>query len=269
MEKKKNKVIIVLLILFILISLGLGGFIVYDKFISKKEINVGEVKQNKVESQDKNNNLTISSDLVKRLYSYVKSDGLFDQMLIEKVLEKNDEILASSLDQQTLNYYGYKQIKLSDTELKECQDYKNIKQSNYACGFNSYISETDGLNAESNETISFDEDILKNNVEMIFGKNTYKSTDYFEISLSQAFLYDSSLKQYVRAEAPAGGTGVIYEKKLKDVKENKDYLTLVENVSFDYTDYNVDMENLNKNILYNFKLDSENNYYLYSIDIEK
>ena len=25
----------------------------------------------------------------------------------------------------------------------------------------------------------------------------------------------------------------------------------------------------NKNILYNFKLDSENNYYLYSIDIEK
>lgn len=45
MEKKKNKVIIVLLILFILISLGLGGFIVYDKFISKKEINVGEVKQ--------------------------------------------------------------------------------------------------------------------------------------------------------------------------------------------------------------------------------
>ena len=89
MEKKKNKVIIVLLILFILISLGLGGFIVYDKFISKKEINVGEVKQNKVESQDKNNNLTISSDLVKRLYSYVKSDGLFDQMLIEKVLEKN------------------------------------------------------------------------------------------------------------------------------------------------------------------------------------
>ena len=62
---------------------------------------------------------------------------------------------------------------------------------------------------------------------------------------------------------------MIYEKKLKDVKENKDYLTLVENVSFDYTDYNVDMENLNKNILYNFKLDSENNYYLYSIDIEK
>ena len=43
------------------------------------------------------------------------------------------------------------------------------------------------------------EDIIKNNVEMIFGKNTYKSTDYFGISLSQAFLYDSSLKQYVRA----------------------------------------------------------------------
>ena len=81
--------------------------------------------------------------------------GTSVQEQIEKVLEKNDEILASSLDQQTLNYYGYKQIKLSDTELKECQDYKNIKQSNYACGFNSYISETDGLNAESNETISF------------------------------------------------------------------------------------------------------------------
>ena len=98
MKGKNNKGLIIGMIIFIIISLGLSGYIVYDKFFKK------EVKT----VQDKNEE-KVSEAFVKNLYNEVNIDYneehyLYGQYGISEFYEGN--IKASDLDNELKMYLG-------------------------------------------------------------------------------------------------------------------------------------------------------------------
>ena len=55
-KQKSNKGLVVLIIILILIVLGLSGYLVYDKFITKDDTKTNEVTQKETTTNDSNNN---------------------------------------------------------------------------------------------------------------------------------------------------------------------------------------------------------------------
>ena len=267
MIKKINIGLITFLIIIIIIFLIAGGFVAYNNFFNKSEkISETSASSNQTDNQINEEKLTISSPIVLNLYNFIRSTNTFDQKLISEVINNNNEILVANIDQKLINYFGYRQLVISDLEPEVCNNFPNIlarSSSPYYCGINASIDQDDSTNT----TFTFSEDKLKQKVELIFGEGAYNNTSYIEVNWANGFTYDQTSHKYVLGAIAGGGTDLRYTTKLIDVKDSEEYLTLIENVS--YEEYNDPSLDLNKNILYNFKKNSDGNYYLYSVNLEK
>lgn len=251
MEKKSNKGLVIFLIIFILISLALGGYIVYDKYFNnvneEKKTEKKEVKEDVQEEK-----LNLESSIVQELYNDIKSTSNFDQELIEQALNK-EKVLVSDLSSEILNFYGYRNLHIHLIKQDLCRNYPSVvNNSYYDCGNGIEKDETE------NATYTFEEKDLKNSVENLFGLGKYQQTESFEINYAQYFVYDKDSQKYVYATIPGGGTSPEYEKELIDLKQSADTLSLIEKISFEDKEL--------AQISYDYKQDNDN-YYLYAINL--
>lgn len=261
MEKKSNKGLIITLVLFILISIALGGYIVYDKgyldsLLGKEK--VVEPKEEKEESKEVEK-LSLDDKVIQDLYAKIKSKNAYDQVLISQVLENKKELITKDLDSNILNYYGYRNLKVSQLEKDICRNYPSIlAKSSYLCNDNNNVEV--GVDTTTNSTNVFAEEDLKESVEEIFGKNSYQKTESIEVSFDEYYIYDSTSKKYVDTYIVGGGTDITYEKELIDLDQKEDSLSLIESVKFE--------DSIDEKISYNYRLDN-GEYYLYSISLVK
>ena len=77
MEQKSNKGLIIVLVMFIIICLGLIGYIAYDNGMLAKIMNKSDVKEEKKESvkKEETKELDINSRLVQSLYNKISSES--------------------------------------------------------------------------------------------------------------------------------------------------------------------------------------------------
>ena len=116
MEKKSNAGIIVLIVVLLLVSLGLAGFIVYDKVLNKPEDKIEEninteekteeIKENQIDINDRyviavNN--TTSANSEPWIEAYLVDDGyLYYQ---SSIMENTDAYIYDLPNEQKMNKY--------------------------------------------------------------------------------------------------------------------------------------------------------------------
>lgn len=195
MKEKNNKGLIIGMIIFIIISLGLSGYIVYDKFFKK------EVKT----VQDKNEE-KVSEAFVKNLYNEVNIDYneehyLYGQYGISEFYERN--IKASDLNNELKMYLGYRQLKNSDIKKEDCL-YNQKDDGMTICGNNMY-SETKVDYKYPTNTISFD--TLDKSIKSVFGNSvTYdKNTKVSIDGIVSYYEFESSNNKYYLYQHAEGG----------------------------------------------------------------
>lgn len=116
MEKKCSAGVIVLIVVLLLVSLGLGGFIIYDKVLNKPEDKIEEninteekteeIKENQIDINDRyiiavNN--TTSANSEPRIEAYLVDDGyLYYQ---SSIMENTDDYIYDLPNEQKMNKY--------------------------------------------------------------------------------------------------------------------------------------------------------------------
>lgn len=227
-ENINNKIILGVASVVLLI---LSIFICYNKFNNKKDIT-----PKNDEISDKEETLDINSNFVKEIYNLIKvNESIIDSHDYHDVVG-NAEYTSKDMEDEYRVYYGYRQVSekyLKNT--KSCKDFKNIDFGNYTCGSSS--------NNKKNENIAIvlDEKFLKENVEKIFGKDSYKSVKYFRTQTGNAFFYDNNSK-YVSAEIGVGGSGKAPQYKLQSATKKGDKLYLTEEQTY-FTGDNFEISN--------------------------
>lgn len=250
MEKKSNKGLAIFLIIFILISLALSGYIVYDKYFNNANEEKKTEKKEIKEEVQKEEKLNLNSSTIQKLYNSIKSNSSFDQELIEQAMNK-EKVLVSDLSPEILNFYGYRNLYIHQIKQDLCRNYPNVILSSYNCGND---TEYESINSAN----TFKEEDLKNSVENLFGTGKYQQTESFEINYAEYFVYDKDSQKYVYATIEGGGTSQELEKELIDLKQSADTLSLIEKISFEGKEM--------AQISYDYKQDNDN-YYLYAINL--
>ena len=111
-------------------------------------------------------------------------------------------------------------------------------------------------------TYSFSEEKLKAKVEMIFGKNSYKTEDFYGCKENGLCTYDSTTKRYYDMDCLCGGTGWAPTTEIKSAKKIGNKIEIneyVENTS-------PDGEKEEWNLKYTFNLSEDGNYYFKSVE---
>ena len=130
MEKKQSRGLIVLVVILILIVLGLGGYLVYDKVLSKEEPKNEQIQEEPQEEQEKLSVLEVE-ELLKTLpdsFYYDKQDvwngqlvtidNIDHKVLLSKahdyIIESNDKITTETLQNKIKELYNITEIKHQD-----------------------------------------------------------------------------------------------------------------------------------------------------------
>ena len=184
---KKGNGLGIIIIILVLIILGLGGFIVYDKFIKNDKPNNTEEKENKKsketpqkETATKPEELDVESSKVQELYYNANNHGIVG---IDETKYNTTELKVSAMDDNYKIQVAYNIFK------------KDIKEKNEG--------------TYTIETVS--EDSIKTAVEKIFGKDTYKQVESFRLHNCATYKYNSTNKIYEAITGGCGGTTSFFE----------------------------------------------------------
>ena len=109
-NKNNNTILIILLVTFILSTLSLGGYIIYDKSINKQDINNNKISNNDTnnDNQEENDNIVLYIqseilDLLSLNSSLVFANFSKPQNLLKENIEKNETYLIRSLQESKYN----------------------------------------------------------------------------------------------------------------------------------------------------------------------
>lgn len=265
--KKGNIVVIVILILIIL---GLGGYLVYDKVISKDSNNTKsntlEVKEE--ETEDVSKNLELNDSIVvaadKKIDNYVFNCGETLDMY------KNNKITEIEYSSRSFSIFGYARdgYNLDFNSLLEKNNFQKIEITN---------EYKDILNKASIEL--FDEDIDLDKIPMIKKEND----KYYYVGSACGGAGTSSSERILNSAFKNNGDLILEEKvlfyrnylgdydkevlkvakdpKIEELISDNNYKFSVDNLS-SYLRNNQDKFDTYQ---YTFKLNRNNNYYLYSV----
>ena len=241
----------VLLGILIGVILCVGGLFGYKEFFVKNETTNKKITKTK-EKVQKEEDLDLNSQLVQTLYSYVRTGKNILDVGCISVFDKKNKVLATEFNQELKNYLGYRQL-LLDLDYLEAPSY--LLEKIYG---NSFEIPT-GADAW---TYSFSEEKLKAKVEMIFGKNSYKTEDFYGCKENGLCTYDSTTKRYYDMDCQCGGVDMKETIELKSAKKIGNKIEIneyVENTS-------PDGEKEEWNLKYTFNLSEDGNYYFESIE---
>lgn len=266
-EKKNNgvKVLLVILIILVLCLIGLLSYKIFvvDKKNDNKQINnTNNVVENKdngntkdieqennvtdKEKEDKNQNIGISDAEVQKYFNYVSSDGesgTIDAFDYNRLIDNK-------------NYNAYvKLIKESKTKEEKCSIYidyieKISPNPEYMLGCSAFSNGGDeGCSKEYNERegtmiSTLEEKTLKEAVETIYGKNTYKPGN-IRFGSSSHFEYIAEKSKYILINHCGGGTGPFYSSKLVKCERSNNNLFIYEELTDNSSMFSEDNDNSN------------------------
>ena len=246
----------VLLGILIGVILCVGGLLGYREFFVKNENPNKKITKTKEKIQ-KEEDLDLNSQLVQTLYSYVRTEKNILDVGCISVFDKKNKVLATEFNQELKNYLGYRQL-LLDLDYLEAPSY--LLEKIYGDGF--YGSDFEIPTGADARTYSFSEEKLKAKVEMIFGKNSYKTEDFYGCKENGLCTYDSTTKRYYDMDCLCGGTGWAPTTEIKSAKKIENKIEINEYVENTSPDGEKDEWNLK----YTFNLSEDGNYYFESIE---
>lgn len=260
-EKKKGKGLICLVIILILMVLGLGGYILYDKGIILKEKEEPKVEKKEVKKETKEE-LDIDSRLVQHLYSMVSQDfeNNIGNALFNWEFNINNTNAASDSDEYT---YNGKNGLVSLVARNLSDEYTiNIDEKEMP-----KVKGKDRMRFE-NMHYFYSKGYIENIYKQIFGDDAKLDTSK-EIPMDGItcyyLVYDQETDNYypegIECGSPATcGQGVKKAKLLKAIKTANE-IKLYQNI--DYTSggcIDNKEETNNYNYIYTFKLDNDGMY---------
>ena len=246
----------VLLGILIGVILCVGGLFGYREFFVKNENPNKKITKTKEKIQ-KEEDLDLNSQLVQTLYSYVRTEKNILDVGCISVFDKKNKVLATEFNQELKNYLGYRQL-LLDLDYLEAPSY--LLEKIYGDGF--YGSDFEIPTGADARTYSFSEEKLKAKVEMIFGKNSYKTEDFYGCKENGLCTYDSTTKRYYDMDCLCGGVDMKETIELKSAKKIENKIEINEYVENTSPDGEKDEWNLK----YTFNLSEDGNYYFESIE---
>ena len=246
----------VLLGILIGVILCVGGLLGYREFFVKNENPNKKITKTKEKIQ-KEEDLDLNSQLVQTLYSYVRTEKNILDVGCISVFDKKNKVLATEFNQELKNYLGYRQL-LLDLDYLEAPSY--LLEKIYGDGF--YGSDFEIPTGADARTYSFSEEKLKAKVEMIFGKNSYKTEDFYGCKENGLCTYDSTTKRYYDMDCLCGGVDMKETIELKSAKKIENKIEINEYVEKTPPDG----EKEEWNLKYTFNLSEDGNYYFESIE---
>lgn len=238
MEKKGNKGLVVSLIIFIIISIGLAGYIVYDKDLLNLQKNT-EVKEENKEKEETTEKEAVTDE---KKISYDQGSELLNIVginnnsnltyLFIQLVDKSGVIANFSKEDKQMIIYEYaKNSNLLKSISGEDYDYCNVGSGN-----------CDGITLDDYKIIASKYGLENEINEITTGLEFYNNMYLYGPSAYAITMHD--VKHEINA-----------------YYQNSDII-IKDSINF------IDSENIsqNKNKTYTFKLNNNNNYYLYSIN---
>ena len=222
---KSNKVLVILVVFFFLITIVSVSYIGYDFFSQERE---SVEEQNNADEE-----LDINSRLVQSLYGKVVLDD--DTNYKYFMYENNDNYIvsdASSSSKLTLAYFNLKATDVR-TLSSDISDLSSLSQTNTISGLDySYVLDNEEFDngVRSYYTVSFiPYDKMNNSYRDLFGddavidKSIPIKTDYYNV---RYYIYNEILDGYVPYITEGGGTSGSYfiGKVAKAIKSDKEIL---------------------------------------------
>lgn len=131
-QKKSNKALIILVIVFGIIILGLSTFIVYDKVIKEKDDRTieenGNDKQDVADNKEENKKEELTADEKFKIYA--------DNVKAEMNKKYNDDDYAYDFVSETSLFYDIALKSNGDLYIKRYGDGRNIEYENYKVASN-------------------------------------------------------------------------------------------------------------------------------------
>lgn len=248
-KKEKKNTNSPFLVFLVIILMGVIGYFVYNDYFAPKEV-VDPVKELERKRSINNNSL-----VVQQLYNYINLDGCGDQ--INFFYGSGAPVELKDLTNEQKNYLAFRQLLNKDINREYCSTYskalhKNDKMSLWYCGEEYLQSNSENFNDEDSITNIINEDILKKQVEKMFGNGSYKA-ETFTISTSLRYLYDQTTSSYIYQTFYGKDTCKGYSNKLDSAYRKGDYITIIVKV----------VNNESKNITmfhYTFRETDDGNY---------
>lgn len=255
-EKKSSKNTIYILIIFILLIIV--SYFVYNDYLKpKKEIDPVKEWQRK-RTANKN------SLVVQELYNYINLDGCGAQ--INFFYNEKETVSFSDLTDENRNYLAYRQLNHDLVEKKNCRNHpialhKNDQVGLWYCGEGILLSNKENYTDETDRTYVINGEVLKNQVNKMFGPDIYKAKTY-TVSEAERYLYDSKTNSYIYQSFYGENACKGYTNKLENASQQGDNLILTVKVT----------NNENKSIqmfYYTFTEGDDGSYYFSSLNKRK
>ena len=252
----KKTIYIIIIIILVMTTLGLGAFIAYDKLFvnTNKNTNSKETSSSKTEKTKSTEELDINDSTVQELFStfemtpcYMSVDGL-----------NNDNRVRLSLP--------YDNIEYKNVYLSTCSDYDAVLPGTEEyCGTSMTkqmsdeyskggITEAFKEKTKYNNTRVIDQDKLEKSYKKLFGSNYTIKHESFGLLTTEPkcalMYYSSAIQKYVQYSGECGGScGPRTQEITKAYKQN--------NKLYIETEYD-DKTGKKTNINYEFKLENNN-----------
>ena len=251
--KKTNKGLIVTIVILIILLLGSGGYIVYDKLMVKKDTK-------EVTRTEKVEELDINNDLVQEFF------GIFrlDQACYMSVNDlNNNNLLKLRLAYNNLGESNFSTVSCSEVGAV-------VGKASYCGGMNGEMSEAYGTGdmnkfneaTKNNYTTSLDANILRRKVRELFGSDFKVKDEDFGIGNDvepSCYLmhYDKEKDLYAKYSCEGGGTcGGGVKQTIKKATKTGDKIKII-------TDMLDEEKNESTTVTYYFKYDKENYHYVF------
>ena len=225
-SKRKKIILVVSIILLVLVVLSsLYYFLIYKNDDEK------ELESNSITQEEAN-----------KYYSYISSNNLFSSNSNPITLNKdgnwNDSINVSEISANDKLIYAYKQLTNDEVTKGKCSSHREeivrkVDLSQNACGpmnkeVVGYECEYDdiGNRTKCNYTDVINEEVLKNKVEMIFGKDSYESVYSFGYG-PDYYYYDSENKQYFLGVSIGGRVGPMAKSTFMSAYKNDSEIVII------------------------------------------
>lgn len=254
---KKNKGLIITIIILVVLLLGAVGYIGYDKFLVNEDAK-------EVTKTEKEEELDINNDLVQELFGIFRLDYMDKLCYMSVDGLNNNKLVRLRL--------AYNNLSLDSTSNISCSEADaSVLSSGETCGeITEEISKametgnTTKINeaAKNNITSSVSEDVLKRKMHELFGSNYNYENEDFGLNNSiepkcNVMHYDKSKKIYAHYEGPCGGTcGGGIKQTIKKATKTEEKVKII-------TDMFNEAKNESTTVTYYFKYDKENYHYVF------
>lgn len=211
MQKKNGKGLVVVIVLLVLLVLSLGGYLVYDKLLSKESIGTDQANKNSSVKGENN----------------AQNEQASDAQSIDINNENIKALFESSYDHMS---YGIDETIFKNTHLSVNDMNDSYKIRLAYSRFSGKIEQD--LSSGGDYTYSIKEEDVRAAYEQIFGPNTFQRPASINLGCGD-YTYNSQTKKYVNNKSGCGGASAFSaEQDIIRATKYKDRIEITSAVCF-------------------------------------